>query len=245
MDDALEQRVDALERALTEGEHDETSLATETQLTDRLDTLESREDELADRVAELEAATQALRGYVGNIRSVNTDVEQQAEAALAKAEAVESAIDASAADSTETEPGQSNTQPKEQEQRAASNPQTRASADGGVSISAPSHPEHDHLDGAQCHACGRQQPDNGRGTPRKPATRDDEAVQHHPERTNERTSPSLANEDADESFATENTADRFATDDTANQFASDDSTDPFATDDPEDTGTLQRIRKLL
>jgi len=97
MDDALRERVEALERAVTDGDHDLSAVADEAAALDRLDTLESDVADLADRVEELEAATQALRGYVGNIRSVNTDVEQRADAALAKVEALERQLPETAA----------------------------------------------------------------------------------------------------------------------------------------------------
>lgn len=93
MDDALEKRIEALERAITDGDHDLSALATDAEATERLTAVEAECEELADRVAELEAATQALRGYVGNIRSVNRDVEKRADAALARAESLESALD--------------------------------------------------------------------------------------------------------------------------------------------------------
>lgn len=92
MDDSLEQRIDALERAVTDGNHDLSRLADEADALDRLADAESRLEELEAATDELEAATQALRGYVGNIRSVNRDVEQRANAALAKAESVEQAV---------------------------------------------------------------------------------------------------------------------------------------------------------
>jgi hypothetical protein len=92
MDDALRERVEALERAVTDGDHDLSAFADEAAALDRLDTLESQVEEIDERVEELEAATQALRGYVGNVRSVNADVEQRADAALAKAESLESAV---------------------------------------------------------------------------------------------------------------------------------------------------------
>lgn len=72
--DSVERRLDAVERALTENEPLERA--------DRLDDLETR-------IAELEAAVQALRGYVGSVRAVNEDIEQRADHALRKAQAVE------------------------------------------------------------------------------------------------------------------------------------------------------------
>lgn len=90
--DELEARIEALERAVTDGDRDLSELAAEGETRERLAALEDELDDLADRVAELEAATQALRGYVGNVRAVNTEIEQRADAALAKAESLESAV---------------------------------------------------------------------------------------------------------------------------------------------------------
>ncbi len=86
MDETLEQRLAAVERALTDGDHDLSELATSGEVAHRVDGIESDVDSLADRVAELEAATQALRGYVGNVRAVNQEVERRADAALAAVE---------------------------------------------------------------------------------------------------------------------------------------------------------------
>lgn len=72
--DSLERRLEAVERALSGDEPLER--------TDRLDDLETR-------VVELEAAVQALRGYVGSVRAVNEDVERRADRAFRKARAVE------------------------------------------------------------------------------------------------------------------------------------------------------------
>ena len=104
MDDALRERVEALERAVTDGEHNLSAVADEAAALDRLETLESDVADLADRLEELEAATQALRGYVGNVRSVNTDVEQRADAALAKAEALEDRLPGTATTGSAPEP---------------------------------------------------------------------------------------------------------------------------------------------
>jgi len=90
--DELEARVEALERAVTDGDHDLSALAAAGETSERLTTIEAELGELTDRVAELEAATQALRGYVGNVRAVNRDVEQRADAALARAESIERAL---------------------------------------------------------------------------------------------------------------------------------------------------------
>ena len=93
MDGTLEDRIAAIERAVTDGDHDCSALAEGAAAADRVADVEEELDEVRDRVAELEAATQALRGYVGNIRSVNTDVEERADLALSKAEAARRAVD--------------------------------------------------------------------------------------------------------------------------------------------------------
>ncbi|WP_299233701.1 DUF7310 family coiled-coil domain-containing protein [Natronomonas sp.] len=81
--ESVERRLDAVERALT----DERSV-------ERVDEL----DEIETRVAELEAAVQALRGYVGSVRAVNEDVERRADRALRRAEALERHVGPTEAD---------------------------------------------------------------------------------------------------------------------------------------------------
>jgi uncharacterized coiled-coil protein SlyX len=75
--DSIDRRLAAVERALAEDQPLER--------TDRLDDLEGR-------VAELEAAVQALRGYVGSVRAVNEEVERRADRAFRKARAVERSV---------------------------------------------------------------------------------------------------------------------------------------------------------
>ena len=50
-------------------------------------------ESLESRVAELEAATEALRGYAGSVRSVNRAVERRADRALATAEELRRRLD--------------------------------------------------------------------------------------------------------------------------------------------------------
>jgi hypothetical protein len=92
MDD-LRERVEAVERALTDGDGDLTALAEGAAAAERVETLEADVADLREDVAELSAATQALRGYVGNVRSVNESVEEQADAALAAVESLEDRLD--------------------------------------------------------------------------------------------------------------------------------------------------------
>lgn len=86
MDETIEERLSALERALTDGDHDLSALAADGETAARVATLEEQVETLGDRVDELDAATQALRGYVGNVRSVNEDVRTRADRALEVAE---------------------------------------------------------------------------------------------------------------------------------------------------------------
>lgn len=91
MDDALAERVEALERTVADGDFDHEQLP-HGEVQDRLSTIESQLETIESRLEDLEAGTQALRGYVGNVRAVNDDVEQRAETALAKVEALESSL---------------------------------------------------------------------------------------------------------------------------------------------------------
>lgn len=77
MPDRTEERLRAVERALADGAY-------------RIDELDERTDTQDRRLAELEAAVLALRGYVGNVRAVNRRVEHRADAALSRVEALES-----------------------------------------------------------------------------------------------------------------------------------------------------------
>lgn len=72
--ETLERRLAAVERALSSEE----SLDTH----DRLESVERR-------LADLEAAVEAIRGYVGTVRAVNTAVEERADRALRKATVIE------------------------------------------------------------------------------------------------------------------------------------------------------------
>ena len=91
-DAALESRLAAVERALTDGETDVDGLPDAAALAARVDELESTVERLDDRVAELEAATRALRGYVGGVRAVNESVERRTDAALAAVESLEDTL---------------------------------------------------------------------------------------------------------------------------------------------------------
>lgn len=104
MDDKLEERIEALERTVADGEFDHQP-GDHAERVERLAAVESQLESIEARIEDLEAATQALRGYVGNIRAVNDDVEQRANAALAKAEALESTLDGAERSETDKPPG--------------------------------------------------------------------------------------------------------------------------------------------
>jgi chromosome segregation ATPase len=93
MSDDVEERLDAVERALTETDADFSSLAADAELVERVESLADRVEVVEERIEELDAALQAVRGYVGNVRSVNEDVEQRANAAVAGVEALEARLD--------------------------------------------------------------------------------------------------------------------------------------------------------
>ena len=93
-DSDLAERLDAVERALTDDGTDLTDVRDAAALASDLERLEARVDDLETTVDELEAAVEAVRGYAGNVRAVNRDVERRASAALAKVETLESAVDA-------------------------------------------------------------------------------------------------------------------------------------------------------
>jgi len=95
--ETLAERVSTVERAVTDGECEFPDATELSEIERRLATVEDRLDELTERVDELDAATQAVRGYVGNVRSVNEDVEQRADTALAATERLERRLDKVAA----------------------------------------------------------------------------------------------------------------------------------------------------
>jgi chromosome segregation ATPase len=88
----LRERLRAVERAVVDGDAPE-SLAEAGDLAARLDRVEENVDDLAERTLALEAAVQALRGYAGEVRRVDREVEARADAALAAVEALEARLD--------------------------------------------------------------------------------------------------------------------------------------------------------
>lgn len=91
--ETVSERLRTVERAVTDETTEFPKVTELAALEDRVDAVEQRVDDIDERTAELEAATQALRGYVGNIRAVNDDVEQRANAALAATDQLEARLD--------------------------------------------------------------------------------------------------------------------------------------------------------
>lgn len=87
--EALDDRLRAVERALTGDDTNLQNLENAAELRSNVQELENRLDALETKVDDIDAATQALRGYVGNVRSVNKSVERRADAALAAVDALE------------------------------------------------------------------------------------------------------------------------------------------------------------
>ncbi|MFB6069612.1 MAG: hypothetical protein ABEJ76_01205 [Halanaeroarchaeum sp.] len=83
---SVDERLRAVERAITDEAVPVAEIDDAAALTERIGALETRVDEVAERAAETEAAVTALRGYVGEIQSVNENVERTAAAALAAVE---------------------------------------------------------------------------------------------------------------------------------------------------------------
>ncbi|MFC4552948.1 MULTISPECIES: DUF7310 family coiled-coil domain-containing protein [Halorussus] len=100
--ETLDERLRAVERALTDADRDLTDLQGAAAVADDLDELADRLAALERRADDLDTATQALRGYVGNVRAVNEAVERRADAALAAAESARTAVEATAETAGET-----------------------------------------------------------------------------------------------------------------------------------------------
>lgn len=169
MDDNLRERVETLERAVTDGDHDLSALADAGEMAERLDAVETRLEEFEDRIDELEAATQALRGYVGNIRSVNRDVEQRADTALAKVREIEDSI---AGQETEVR------QPQTGDRRRKTNhnrvPST-ATTDGGVRRQSTTKGKESAQNGWGRDGNGQSQRDGGEAVQKRRGTANTEA----------------------------------------------------------------------
>jgi chromosome segregation ATPase len=90
--DSLTDRLAAVERAVTDGEADTRDLASAAEASERLDAVDADVAALDDRLTDLEAEVQALRGYLGGVDAVDESVERRADAALAAVERLEAQL---------------------------------------------------------------------------------------------------------------------------------------------------------
>jgi len=81
---AIDERLSAVERALTGSDAAVSDVTDGAEAAAERRAIGSRLSDLEARVEELEAATQALRGYAGAVRAVNAEVERRADLALAR-----------------------------------------------------------------------------------------------------------------------------------------------------------------
>lgn len=90
---SLDERLAAVERALTDGEVEPAALSDAATVERRLGTIEDRLDSLEQRLAAAEAGVGALRGQAGEARRETDQLERTTEQALATARAVEARLD--------------------------------------------------------------------------------------------------------------------------------------------------------
>ncbi|WP_255150679.1 DUF7310 family coiled-coil domain-containing protein [Halorarius halobius] len=82
---SLDERLAAVERALTDGDVEPAALSDAATVERRLDAVERRQADLETRIADLEAAVDALRGRAGEDDHDHREAERTAERALATA----------------------------------------------------------------------------------------------------------------------------------------------------------------
>lgn len=87
--DSLDDRLRAVERALTNADQSVADVEDVATLTRQVETLTTQLETVEQRLDRLDAAVQAVRGYVGQQKAVNDDVERRADAALAAIDRVE------------------------------------------------------------------------------------------------------------------------------------------------------------
>lgn len=92
--DRIDQRLAAVERVVVDGEQELPELAELATIAEDVERLESRLAEHETRIADLEARTQTLSGFVGKVESVNESVEREAATAVASVDRLERRLDA-------------------------------------------------------------------------------------------------------------------------------------------------------
>jgi len=89
----LEQRVAAIENTVTDGDVEFEEVSDITELVKEVQNMSERLETLERRLVEIEGATQSLEGYLGNVRSVNQETEDRADAAIAAVDRLEQKIE--------------------------------------------------------------------------------------------------------------------------------------------------------
>jgi phage shock protein A len=89
----VEERLAAVERAVTDDEVEPAALSDAATVERRLDDLETQLDRYEDRLASVEAGVDAVRGHVGDERRSVDDVEQTAASALSTARRIQRQLD--------------------------------------------------------------------------------------------------------------------------------------------------------
>ncbi|CQH48465.1 uncharacterized protein HHUB_1420 [Halobacterium hubeiense] len=87
--DDLDERLRAVERAMTDGDAAVSDLSEAAAVHDRLDDVEAELADLAERLDALDATVQSLHGYVGDLEAVNERVQRRADAAREAVERLE------------------------------------------------------------------------------------------------------------------------------------------------------------
>lgn len=88
----LDERIRALERALTERDDPPVPVPAVSDVSSDVATLEDRVDLLESSVADLDARQQAVEAYVDRVDHVNETIERRADAALAAVDRLESTL---------------------------------------------------------------------------------------------------------------------------------------------------------
>lgn len=156
-DDQLRERLAAVERALTDDDATPTEFPEAVAEADDLADLREEFDALRDEVAELQAATQALRGFVGNAVPETSDAAERADRALRRVDELAERLEARDQQSPDTTPD-----PAPREPATPAEPDT-CPACGRDAPDADTHPHPSTPDGGTM-------PGSQPGQPTRPAT---------------------------------------------------------------------------
>ncbi|MFC7177198.1 DUF7310 family coiled-coil domain-containing protein [Halosegnis marinus] len=89
----LEDRLDAVERTITDDDRGPADLSNAAAVERRLDALAERLDAMEDRLADAEGDVATVRGHVGNAERIDRETAQVAQRALAVARETEARLD--------------------------------------------------------------------------------------------------------------------------------------------------------